>query len=152
MQPSHGTGARGGAITLSGAPAHRPGRRTSFVVFAIASLLGVGVVVQLFFVGMALFVDSLYWWPHHTLGRAFGPAAVILFLLTLAFRQPPRIRWLAFAVVITVFVQGALAAIRGVAGALHPVNAILVSAAIAALVRETWITWKSGSAGSADPA
>jgi hypothetical protein len=110
----------------------------------LASLLAVSVVVQLFFVGMSLFVNSLYWWPHQVLGHAFVPASILLLVVTLVGRQPRRTRALAAALLVLVLVQGALAAVRGIAGALHPVNAMLLFGTSMALVRQARETWRAG--------
>ena len=117
------------------AAARAPRRRASLAIIVLASLLAVGMTIQVFLAGLALFVDSLYWWPHHALGHSLTPAALVLLVLTLIGRQPAGVRWRAAVLVVLLVGQGALAKIRGAAGALHPVNAMLLFWLVITLVR-----------------
>lgn len=120
-------------------------RRTSLVVLVLASLLGACVVAQVFFAGLALFVDPLYWRPHRGLGHLLVPAALALLAVAAVGRQPPRVRWLAAALVVLLVAQGALASIRGLAGALHPVNALLILGVVVALATEARTAWRAAA-------
>lgn len=132
-----------GAPPVSSVPAARRAPRFSLAILVLASLLAAAVVVQLFFVGMSIFVNGLYWWPHQALGRAFIPASIVLLAIAMAGRQPPRMRRLAAGLVVLVLIQTALAAVRGIAGALHPVNAMLVFGAIMAILRQARLARRS---------
>ena len=103
-----------------------PRRGASIAIAALAWLMTAGLVAQVFLVGLALFVDPARWMTHRGLGMGFAPLALVVLVLALVGRQPSAVRWRAAALLGLMIVQIATAAIRGIAGTVHPVNAILI--------------------------
>ena len=124
-------------------PATRPRARrgVALAVLALAALVVVGVIAQFVLTGLALFVDPLYWRPHHDVGHSLAPITLALLVLAILGRQPATVRWRAGVLLVLVIAQGALAAARGAAGVLHPVNALLVLGAALALLRSARAAW-----------
>ncbi len=99
--------------------------RYAYVLLAWAFLIG--VVLQVFFIGLALFVDA----DNFALHRDFGwglHLAPILVLIAAALARAGRGHWLwTLALVVVVFIVPILAIMREgspVIAALHPVGAI----------------------------
>lgn len=99
--------------------------RYAYVILAWAFL--VGLVAQVFFIGLGLFAGS----QNLALHRDFGwmlHLAPILVLIAAALARAGRLHWLwALALALVVFIVPILPSLRGdapVAAALHPVGAI----------------------------
>ena len=92
-----------------------------------------GIVAQVFIAGLALFTDSARWsWHRHL---AVVLAVIPLLMLPLIFRQR-RTLWLAVLAFALLNVQGATIRIGGLAGAFHPVTALLLFWIALTLTRE----------------
>jgi len=93
----------------------------------LAGLLAVGVAVQVFLAGLAIFADPGWWGMHRTFVHAIE--AVVLLLLALSFpsRLPASLRWFGAAPLALIAVQYATIELGvPVVAALHPVNAFLI--------------------------
>lgn len=106
-------------------------------------LFVVGLLFQLFTVGMAVFVDPS-WWTHHVLfSYVIGTLAFILLLIALFGRFPKEIWSLTGLINILFFVQGSSANLSLISPALslgtafHPVNALLLFWAAIAIAQKT---------------
>ena len=85
----------------------------------------VGVVVQVFFIGLALFSDPSSMENHRTLGWILH-LVPILVLAAAALSRAGRRHWQwALAMAVVVFIVPILATMSDVLGALHPVGALL---------------------------
>jgi hypothetical protein len=111
------------------------GPRAAF--HALAWIFMAGIIAQVYIAGLAVFADPSRWAWHR--GLAVWVAAVPLLMLPLAFvaRLPARTRWLTVLAFALLNVQGATARIGGLAGAVHPVTALLLFWTALALLRPT---------------
>lgn len=109
-----------------------------YVMVAIAWLFAVGVVVQIFLAGLALFDSAEYWVDHVDIGYAIGALAYLLPILALLGRVGlPRIGH-AVVVALLYVVQTILPNIdAGYIAALHPLNAFLLLGAATSLGSRT---------------
>jgi len=101
----------------------------------LALLFALCVVVQVVLAGLALFVDRAWWLRH----RGFGhfPELLLPSMLVAAFvgRLPSRTRWLTVSAMGLIVVQVVTAALGGLAGVVHPVNALLIFWAATSMAR-----------------
>lgn len=121
---------------------------------AIAALFLVGVVLQVFFAGMAVF-GAGDWQLHRDAG--YGVAGVPLLLLLLAWpaRVDRALVWLSLAALIVAQVQTTLPLLREdlpIVAALHPVNALLVFTLAAVVARRSLALVRSRPVRQAPPA
>jgi hypothetical protein len=101
-------------------------RRAAFA--ASAWLYAIGVIVQVFLAGAALF-ELTDWSVHTDLGWGLGSAPLIVLVLALVARADRRTVWLVVALLVLGFIQPALAEAREMApvvAAVHPVNALVL--------------------------
>ena len=96
------------------------------------------IAAQVFFAGMAIFVDSVYWRWHTTFIHAFEFLPLLLLAFAFPARLPIALRWLTFATVALIFAQYATANIGGMAGAFHPVSALVISWIAITLAGRSW--------------
>lgn len=95
-------------------------------------LFVVGLLLQLFTVGMAVFIDPAWWTNHVLFSHVIGVLGFILLLLALFGRFPKAIWGLTGLLNILFFVQGSSANLSLISPALslgtafHPVNALLL--------------------------
>lgn len=102
-------------------------RGARWVYLALAWLFAACVVVQVFFAGMAIFVDSARWQWHTSFIHAFEFLPFLMLLVAFIARLPIAIRWLTIALFGLIFLQYFTANFGGLAGAFHPVNALLLT-------------------------
>ena len=93
------------------------------------------VVIQVFVAGLAIFVDPAHWAWHRAFVHAFELLPLVMLGLAFLGRLPVRTRWLTAAVFGLLILQYATAENQGVAGAFHPVNALLLFWAAVSLAR-----------------
>lgn len=102
--------------------------RTGYLISVWLFLLG--VLVQAFLAGMALFARSLYWQDHTSLGWLVAHGLAFLPLLFALVSRLPRDAWpMLIILLILAGIQPLLPGMRRDlpwAGALHPVNALLL--------------------------
>lgn len=103
------------------------------------------IAAQVFFAGMAIFVDSVYWQWHTTFIHAFEFLPLLLLAFAFAARLPVAMRWLTFSLVALIFAQYATANIGGMAGAFHPVSALMISWIAVTLASRAWRLIRAGN-------
>jgi hypothetical protein len=99
-----------------------------YLFAGVAVLFLVGVLVQVFLAGMAVFGEGT-WSTHVDFGYAVGSVPLLLLLLAWPARVGRGLVWLSVATLIVAQVQTALPLAKEalpVVAALHPVNALLV--------------------------
>ncbi|CAG7626821.1 DUF6220 domain-containing protein [Paenibacillus allorhizosphaerae] len=102
-------------------------RATRFVYGLLAAIYLICVILQVFFAGMGLFVnsDNLQW--HRTFANSFEFVPVVMFGLSFAGRIRGSLRWLPLGLfALTVLQHMTLQLFGGVFPALHTVNALLL--------------------------
>ncbi|MCC3371514.1 DUF6220 domain-containing protein [Cohnella sp. REN36] len=109
---------------------HSTKRTRGAAIFAIgftllAYLFAVGVLVQVFLAGMAIFVDSLRWRDHEIFVRVIEFVPLIMLILAFPGRLPQTLRWMCAGMFLLIFAQYFTAHFPG-AGAFHPVIAALL--------------------------
>ncbi len=115
--------------TVKPAGALTRGARVGY--FLVAWAFVAMVLVQVFLIGMTLFV-GFNWLPNHIqFGHMIGPVVLLLFLLALVARLPRRFIWLSLLLVVLfsfqyMFVNLASAFGVPVIGAFHAVNALAI--------------------------
>jgi hypothetical protein len=104
-------------------------RASRYAHFALAWAFVAGVVLQVFFIGLALFASSDYAGVHAWFGWTILHLSPLLILVSAPIAQSGRTQiLLAAALAITVWVVPILAAVRAdapVAAAFHPLGALL---------------------------
>lgn len=113
-------------------------RWTRWIYLGLAWLFVGCIVAQVFFAGMAIFVDSLYWQWHTTFIHTFEFLPLLLLAFAFAARLPVAMRWLTFSLVALIFAQYATANIGGMAGAFHPVSALVIAWIAVSLANRAW--------------
>ena len=83
-----------------------------------------GIVLQVFVVGMALFVNGSYWNMHEWVGNLINLLPATLIITSIIGRMPWSTRILSVALFLLVGMQHVTIAIGDWAGAFHPVNAL----------------------------
>ena len=99
-----------------------------YVFAGLAWLFLVGVVVQVFFIGLGLFAGSENLEPHVTLGWILHLIPVVILIAAAVARPGRRALLLAAGLAVAVFIVPILATLRDsneVIAALHPVGALL---------------------------
>ena len=92
---------------------------------ALAWILVGCVVAQVFFAGLAIFVDPADWALHTSFVHAFEFLPVLMLPLVFLGRLPHLMRWLTALLWVQIMFQYASANSGGTMAALHPVNAML---------------------------
>lgn len=129
-----------------GEPAWVRGSRWAYL--ALAWVVVGCVIAQVFFAGMAIFVDPADWAWHTSFVHAFEFLPVVMLPLAFLGRLPNLLRWLTGLLWAQIMFQYASANIGGTFAALHPVNALLffwVAATVALRAGRT--VWRVAGAG-----
>lgn len=127
--------------------------RLAYLVFAVLFLIG--IIVQVYLVGMTIVARQISWQNHIGLGH--GLAAPLLFMLLSAYlgRFPRRIKLLTWLLVgIYVFQADVVIFMRATAplvSAIHPVLALIDFALAISLVRSAWSSVKDTSPAQSVP-
>lgn len=104
-------------------------RASRYAHFALAWAFVAGVVLQVFFIGLALFANTEYREVHAYFGWAILHLSPLLILVSALFAQSGRTQiLLAAALAITIWLVPILAAVRAdlpTVAAFHPVGALL---------------------------
>ena len=134
-----GTGEGRGARSGSAAgppPARVRWARRGYLV--LAWVLAGCVAVQVFFAGLATFVDSARWAWHTSFIHAFEFLPLLMLPLAFLARLPAALRWLTGALFALIFIQYVTANVGGVPAAFHPVNALIIFWAAVNLGQRAW--------------
>ena len=110
---------------------------------ALAWLFVVGILVQVFFIGLTLFVDEKNVELHRNLGWILHLWPVLILIAAAVGRVGRSQILTALALAIVTFIVPILATLRAsspVIAALHPVGAILVFALAILVAWNAWIT------------
>jgi hypothetical protein len=103
------------------------GHRALLVLMWIARIFALGIVVQVFLAGLALFVDTANWAAHSNFPRYFAFLPILMILLSFIARLPVTYRVKSiqlFAMIILMFLTAILSSKIGFLSALHPVIAL----------------------------
>jgi hypothetical protein len=113
-------------------------RWSRIAVVVLARLFIIGIVVQIFLVGLSLFESADYWEDHKSLGESLGLIPILLILVALVGRLPMRLIVMAAALLVLFGVQYALPNVdNGYVAALHPINALVLMGLADQIARQT---------------
>lgn len=101
-------------------------RRARRVYLVLAWVFVGCVAVQVFFAGLATFVDSARWAWHTSFVHAFEFLPLLMLPVAFLARVPVAMRWLTGALFALIFMQYFTANIGGIPAAFHPVNALVI--------------------------
>jgi hypothetical protein len=102
-------------------------RGSRIAAMVLARLFTLGVVVQIFLVGISLFESAKYWDDHKSLGQMLGIVPVLLIVTAIVGRLPPRLIGMSVGLLVLWIIQWQLPEIdNGWIAALHPLNAFLL--------------------------
>ena len=105
---------------------------------ALAWVFAGCVAAQVFFAGMATFVDAASWRWHTTFVHAFELLPLLMLPIAFLARAPRAMRWLTGALFALIWLQYLTANIGGIAAALHPVNALIIFWVAVHLGQRAW--------------
>ena len=105
---------------------------------ALAWVFVACVAAQVFFAGMATFVDAARWRWHTSFVHAFELLPLLMLPLAFLARAPAAMRWLTGALFALIWLQYLTANIGGIAAALHPVNALIIFWVAVYLGQRAW--------------
>lgn len=106
---------------------HNLSRRVKFSRLGFAGLAWIFtacIVIQVFFAGMAVFENPVYWRRHEIFVHLFEIVPLLMFILAFLGRLPRGMAWGSFGMLILIFAQYMTA--HQWASALHPVIALLL--------------------------
>ena len=101
----------------------------SSIFVILAFLFAVCVAVQVFLAGTAIFVDPARWRDHINFIHIFELLPILMLIVSFAGRLPAVLRWQSLGLFLLIIVMYATANMRAevpLAGAFHPVNALLI--------------------------
>jgi hypothetical protein len=101
-------------------------RTVRFIYGVLAAGYLICVILQVFFAGMGVFVDSSNLELHRTFANYFEFASVIIFLLSFAGRIKGSLRWLPLALFALTSLQHMSIKFSGILPAIHTVDALLL--------------------------
>ena len=123
------------------------GRLSRIVYFYLAVVFAVCVAVQVFFAGIALFVDPAKWETHKIFIRIFEFIPIIMLIFSFTGKLPKSLRWLSFILFLLVMGMYATANLTRsipIAGAFHPVVALIMFWIAAKIIPASWrLAYKS---------
>ncbi|WP_307476372.1 DUF6220 domain-containing protein [Paenibacillus harenae] len=107
-----------------------PNNRIARTIFIVLTWLFAGsILLQVFFAGLALFVDSSNWLAHVSFARFFGLLPLMMIALALIARLPKKTLWRCaglFGMIIGLFLTAIFSSQIGILSALHPLIALLL--------------------------
>ncbi len=129
------------SIAAAHIPAWRQWTRRLYLLAAM--IVGVSVVVQVFFAGAAVLVDPAYWGAHRAFGSTMGVGVIALLLIGLATRLPWRVQARGGVLYVLMFLQYVFLYFMPQIGvpllrALHAVNALALFSVALVLARKIW--------------
>jgi Family of unknown function (DUF6220) len=108
----------------------------------VASLVVVGLVVQVWLAGRGVFDPTTGFTTHRDLGYTLGLLPIVLLVLGLVGRMGRRAAIMAIALFLLVILQSVFIGMRTSnpsIAALHPVNGFLILLVALLLARESWL-------------
>jgi hypothetical protein len=105
---------------------------------ALAWVFAGCVAAQVFFAGLATFVDAASWRWHTTFVHAFELLPLLMLPAAFLARAPAAMRRLTGALFALIWLQYLTANIGGIAAALHPVNALIIFWVAVHLGQRAW--------------
>lgn len=115
----------------------------------VAGLFVVGIVIQVYIAGMAVFVDPANWSLHANFVHIIEWMPLIMLVLAFVGRLSSGLKWLPVGLFGLIIVQyaTALGFSDSVVAALHPVNALVIFGLATMTTHRAWQAL-SGSAGT----
>jgi hypothetical protein len=102
-------------------------RWARLAAMGLARLFTIGVLVQVFLVGLSLFESADYWDDHKSLGQTLGIVPVLLIFAAIVGHLPTRLIGMSVVLLVLWIIQWQLPKIdNGWIAALHPLNAFLL--------------------------
>lgn len=119
--------------------------RRGYALFA--GTFVVGVLVQVYLAGMAVFMDPTYWSLHTTLVHVLELIPAIMLAFAFPGRLPRKMKLLPVGLFVLIIVQYATAiGFSGtVVAALHPVNALAMFWIAIVTTRQAWLSTSEDS-------
>lgn len=104
-------------------------RIAGYCFIALAWLFAVSVTLQVFFAGLALFIDPNNWITHVSFARYFAFIPLIMTVLAWSASLPRKTIWRSLGLlgmIISMFLTAILSSRIGVLSALHPLIALML--------------------------
>lgn len=140
---NQGSGQTGHGMSREGDRRGLPGyvRIIRYAVAVLSSLFGLFVVVQIFFAGLAIFVDASNWSLHSSFVQSFSFLPIVLILLAFLGRLPWAICWQSIGLFVMIAVQYMtvhMGSELSYLSALHPVVALGLFWTSYAMAKQSW--------------
>jgi hypothetical protein len=120
--------------------------RARLILMWIVRIFALGIVVQVFLAGLAIFVDSANWAAHSSFPRYFAFLPIIMIVLTFFTKLPVSVRIKCFqliGMIILMFLTAVLSSKIGILSALHPVIAIMLFMTSTSIVNQIGASQKT---------
>ncbi|MBP2117454.1 DUF6220 domain-containing protein [Cohnella lubricantis] len=111
------------------------------IYFYLAVIFALCLAVQVFLAGYAIFVDPVKWDYHTTFVKIFEYVPIFMLIVSFLGRLPASMRWLSFSLFLLIMLMYATASLTSqapIAGAFHPVAALLIFWLSIAITRKAW--------------
>lgn len=109
----------------------------------LAGLIAVCILIQVFFAGMAVFVDPANWRLHTNFVLIFDPLLFLLLVLAFIGKLPRILKIAPIGLFLLLVVQSTTANLFGsLVAAIHPVNAFVMFLIAISVIKQSW-TWTS---------
>jgi hypothetical protein len=121
-------------------------RGARHVLIWLARIFAVCVVIQVFFAGAALFMDTDYWKFHLRFPRFFAFLPIIMIVLSFIAKLSSSVRlkcFQLFGMIILMFLTAVLSSKIGILSALHPVIAIMLFGTSLSIVKQIAVPQKA---------
>ncbi|MBI0579178.1 hypothetical protein IEC97_17545 [Neobacillus cucumis] len=120
-------------------------RTVRFLYGGLAAVYFICVILQVFFAGLGLFVNSSDWQLHRVFANYFEAIALLLFLLSFFGRIRGGLRWLPLSLfVLTSLQHMTIQTFSGYLRALHTIDALLLFGISMHLMKRSWRWVKMG--------
>ncbi|WP_246202583.1 DUF6220 domain-containing protein [Virgibacillus doumboii] len=107
------------------------------VFFYLAVVFVITVATQVFFAGLATFVDPSRWQTHRIFVRIIEYVPILMLIFSFFAKLPKSMKWQSFGLFILFILMYATANIPN-AGAFHPVIALVMFWAAIAVSQKAW--------------
>lgn len=104
--------------------------------FILAWILFICIIVQVYLAGMAIFDNPINWIKHRNFVHMFEYTSVLMFILGFTGRLPRKMTWGSLGLFALFNIQYYTA--HGIAGALHPVLALILFWGSLVLARKSY--------------
>lgn len=120
-------------------------RTVRFLYGGLAAVYFICVILQVFFAGLGLFVNSSVWQLHRVFANYFEAIALLLFLLSFFGRIRGGLPWLPLSLfVLTSLQHMTIQTFSGYLRALHTIDALLLFGISMHLMKRSWRWVKMG--------